>query len=111
MHKLKIDELTIVLIVAIIALIVGINDKMDEIKRIEAEKLTETLLSNNEISFVNNGIIDEYKLKEIEKMSYNDLKNALNIKNDFCIYIEDENGNVILSKGSPSLSQDRACVG
>jgi len=108
--KLKIDEIMLVFIVAVIAIIVNVYEKNNELAIKEAEKLTENIL-NSQIGFVNNGVIDEYKLKEIEKMDYSTLKKTLNAKNDFCIYIEDENGNVILSKGSPRLSQDRACVG
>ena len=62
------------------------------------------ILNDHELSFANEGIIDDNKLSEIQSMDYNDLKKLLKTKNDFCIYIEDENGDVILAKGSSRVS-------
>ena len=101
----KIDEVTLVLIVALIAMVVSINNKVNEPK-MEAEKITEIILDEHEISFANNGIINEAKLKEIQDMNYKEFKKSLNAKNDFCIYIEDVNGNIILAKGSSKLNED-----
>ena len=100
----KIDEVTLVLVVAIIAIIVSINSKIDS--RNEAEKITDMLFDDHAISFANGGVIDENKLKEIETINYSDFKNVLKAKDDFCIYIEDENGKIILAKGSTKLSGD-----
>ncbi|MBI3034980.1 hypothetical protein HYY71_01535 [Candidatus Woesearchaeota archaeon] len=72
----------------------------------EAEKITGMILDDHSISFANNGIIDENKLREIKSIGYDDFKEMLKVKNDFCIYIEDGNGNVILSKGSSKLGKD-----
>ena len=102
----KIDEMILLLIVALIAIVVVVNDKLNEAGGTEAEKITEMILDDHTISFANNGVIDESKLKEIQSMDYNDFKNFLKVKNDFCIYIEDEDGNIILSKGSSKLAKD-----
>ena len=102
----KIDELTLVLIVAVIAIIVSIYEQNKEINMIDAEKITAMILDDHDISFANNGIVDENKLKQIQNMDYKELKDSLNVKNDFCIYLEDENGNVILAKGSSKLNKD-----
>jgi len=101
----KIDEITLLLVVAVIAMIVVVNDKINGSKTIEPEKLTQLILDGN-IGLEHNGIIDENQLKIIEKTEYTRLKDNLNVKNDFCIYIEDGKGNIILSKGSPKLTQD-----
>ena len=102
----KINELTLVLIVAVIVMIAFSYNKNNNSKENEAEKITEIILDNHGLSFANNGVIDENKLKEIQNMGYNDFKKSLNVKNDFCIYIEDENGNIILAKGSSKLNKD-----
>ena len=102
----KIDEIMLVLIVAVIAMLIGVYDNLKKPSGTEAEKITEMILDDHAISFVNNGIINEGKLKEIQNMDYDDFRKSLKAKNDFCIYIEDENGNIILAKGSSKLNGD-----
>ena len=102
----KIDEIALVLIVAFVAMVVGISDKMNK-PEMEAGKIAEIILDNHAISFANNGVIDENKLRQVQNMDYKEFKNHLNAKNDFCIYIEGVNGNIILAKGSSKLSKDR----
>ena len=101
----KINEIMLVFIVAVISMIIVIYDKIDT-NEMEAEKITKMILNEHDISFANSGVIDENKLKEIQNMDYEDFKNSLNAKNDFCVYVEDENGNIILSKGSEKLISD-----
>ena len=102
----KIDEIALVLIVAVIAVIVSIYDKNAQPNVIEAEKITGLILDNHDVSFASNGIVDTNKLKEIQNMDYNKLKIYFNARKDFCMYMEDGNGNVILAKGSSKLSKD-----
>lgn len=103
--KFKIDEITLVLIVAIIAMIASVY-KNDGMENVEAEKLTEMILDDHTVSFANNGIVDQDKLMQVQSMGYDELKKSLRAKNDFCIHLEDENGNVILAKGSSKLNGD-----
>ena len=104
--NLKIDELTLVFIVAVIAVIVVVYNKLSEPAGMEAEKITDMILDEHDISFANNGIVDETKLRQIRNMDYEDFKKSLNAKNDFCVYLEDGNGNIILAKGSGKLNDD-----
>ena len=104
--KFKIDEITLVLIVAIIAIFVSIYHKSSQPPGMEAKKITEVLTDDHGISFASNGIVDANKLAEIRNINYADLRKSINAKDDFCIYIEDGDGNVILAKGSPKLSRD-----
>ena len=101
--KFKIDEITLVLIVALIAMAVSVQKGISG-PEMEAEKITAMILDNHKISFANNGVIDDAKLEKIESMDYYEFKKSLNAKSDFCVYIEDENGNVLLAKGSSKLS-------
>lgn len=105
--KFKVDEITLVLIVAFIAIMISFsNQRKNKHNEMEAEEITELILDDHGLSFASGGIVDENKLKEIQNMHYYDFKNSINAKNDFCIYIEDENGNIILAKGAPKLSRD-----
>ncbi|MBI2653917.1 hypothetical protein HYX02_03835 [Candidatus Woesearchaeota archaeon] len=71
-----------------------------------AEKITAMILDDHDISFANDGIIDENKLREIQNMDYDDFKNSLKVNKDFCVYIEDGEGNLILAKGSSRFNED-----
>ncbi len=101
----KIDEIALILIVALLAMFISIHNKGNDSVEMKAEKITGLLLDNHGVSFANNGIIDGTKLAEIKNMDYYEFKDSINVKNDFCIYIEDENGNIILAKGSPKLAE------
>ena len=102
----KIDEITLVLIVVVLAIVVSFYDSKNNSGSIEAEKITSLVLDSHDISFASNGTIDANKLKEMQGMDYNKLKNFLKVKNDFCIYIEDGNGNLLLAKGYSKMSED-----
>ena len=40
------------------------------------------------------------KLNELKNLTYEELKQRLRIEGDFCIYMEDENGNIVLINNS-----------
>ena len=103
-NKFKIDEITLILITALLAIAISINKELDVPPKMEVEKITAMILDDHAISFANNGIVDENKLMEVQTMDYDELKKLLKAKNDFCIYIEDANGDVILAKGSSRVS-------
>ena len=103
----KIDEIALVFIVAVVVIIVSIYDKVNQpVSSLEAEKIAEVILNGNVIGLVNGGKINVIKLQEIQNLEYDDLKRLLNAKRDFCLYIEDENGNIILSKGATMFNDD-----
>ena len=62
-------------------------------------KNTETVDSS--LGIVDGIIINATKLEEILGKDYSEIKNNIRIKNEFCIYFEDENGNLIeIKEGS-----------
>ena len=103
--KFRIDEITLILIVAIIVMIVSFYSSSKPAVT-EAEKITAIILDNEGMSFAKNGIIDETKLQEINNMSYDEIKESFNADYDFCIYVEDDKGNIILAKGSGKFIKD-----
>ena len=98
----KIDEIALVVIVVLVSLMVNIYDRHN--RPMEADKITEKILSSG--LDIANSKLDESKINEMQHMDYRQLKDSLGIKNDFCIYIEDGKGNVILAKGSNRLNGD-----
>lgn len=104
----KVDEITLVLIVVAFAFFVSVYEKSTGSRQIDAQKITELIFDDHEISFVSNGVVDEDKMKEMQQTDYVTLKNQLNAKNDFCLYMEDANGNVIVAKGSSKLKDEIA---
>ncbi len=103
--KLQVDEMALVFIVAVIALAAAVLEKASH-PETEAKKIKDMLLDDHELSLVEEGVIEDSRLDKIKDTSYKDLKSSLDAKNDFCLYIEDENGNVILAKGSSRLGND-----
>ena len=91
--KRKIDELWLVLIVMIFIVFISIATQKNDLEK-EAETILNELTDDKEHSFAPNNIIEEEKLEKISDMDYSELKNNLNIKNEFCVYFEDEEGNL-----------------
>ena len=100
----RIDEIVLLLIIAVLAIVVSFYSKRSEPKQLDAEKITGLLMDDHAVSFASNGIVNEYKLQEFKKMDYISLKNTLQVKNDFCVYLVDENGNIIFVKGSSKFN-------
>ncbi len=51
---------------------------------------------DSSIRVVKNGSIDDEKLMELRGIEYKQLKGQLKISSDFCIYLEDGDGNIVL---------------
>ncbi len=74
----------------------GQNSKVSSLKeeasivsrQVASEKTNVSIIENNELS--------ESRLNELKALGYDELKRRLRTEDDFCIYFEDENGNVIL---------------
>lgn len=110
-HKLKFDKVSLAAIVIFVAILVIFYGRLSKPKQVDIEKINAIIFDHMPVSFAKDGIIDQDKLEKIQRMDYVELKNALDIKKDFCVYIEDENGNIILEKGSDKLSQDGVYCG
>ena len=61
----------------------------------EGEMLAETVSSTSPVGFVKANRVDVQEVMNINTTNYSQLKTELDIRNDFCIYFEDENGTVI----------------
>ena len=101
--KKKIDEVYVVLLVAVAIILVSIYTRKSQ--DIEASDITEILIGSGDLSFATGGVVNIDKLNNFNRMDYDRIKNLLDIRGDFCLYMEDEKGNIILSKGSEKLGQ------
>ena len=104
--RFKLDEIMLVLLVAFIIIGLKFYSKENKTADMNAEEITSLLSGNNDISLINDGFVNEDKLKEVQNMNYNEFKNSLNAKEDFCVYIEDDKGQIVLAKGSSKLNSD-----
>ena len=73
------------------------SNKQSEKLRSESEKLPAALTSQQNISgvFIKSTKVDDQKLGDALNLSYENLKQLLGINSDFCIYFEDEKGNIV----------------
>ncbi len=94
------------------------ENRQSERLQSEAEKLPATLSSQQNLSsvFIQGSKINEQKLREAINTSYDNLRSLLGINSDFCIYLEDENGNIVpiggkVGIGSPlaNISSGKGC--
>ena len=63
------------------------SDASSVLTDIEAQNSTTTIIDENEINIT--------KLEELLGYNYTQIKNKLRLKNDFCIYFEDQKGNIV----------------
>ncbi|GEM_PF-2870370 len=96
----KNNKVLVSLVLILAAFLITVVFKYNKNSESDAEKITETLL------LPGGKVIDGQKLEQINKMDYSDIKKSLNARDDFCLYMEDESGNVVLAKGASSLSRD-----
>jgi len=62
----------------------------------EAERISKEIISqNSSLSLVDGEILNETKILNLSGQNYIELKKKIRIENEFCIYFEDEEGNVI----------------
>ena len=101
----KIDEMVLVFIVLAIIIGISVQGKNTHPQKADPEKILGLVLKDTSVK---DGmmVFDQKKLNELQGMDYNAIKKLLNVKNDFCMYLQDGKGSVLLVKGSPKLSED-----
>jgi len=76
------------------------EDMATELKR-DTEQIVNSFFSkSNELNVVDGEEVDESKLENLLEQDYGDLKKQIGTEHEFCIYLEDENGNVIFINSS-----------
>jgi len=97
--------MVLVFIVLVIIISISVQGKDKQPQKADPEKILSLVLKD---TGVKDGMIvfDQEKLNALEGMGYTDIKKFLNVKGDFCMYLQDGKGSVLLVKGSPNLSED-----
>lgn len=92
------------------------NSGQDAIRELKMESeliplkvMASGINSATELSFIVNGRVDKERMKEVAAMDYSELKSKLGVKNDFCMYFEDANGNLI--QISDDIDKDSSIMG
>ena len=106
-------SLFIIIVIAVLAfsLSQGKSSKTNELQ-IEGERIFSSLSNKDSGPIVDERKVDPEALLDLSQMSYQELKNKMGIKNDFCIYFVDERGNLqyindngsIVGIGSPKVT-------
>lgn len=110
--KKKIDALFLVLIVAVLIMFASLLTPKTDLKedltslREEANNILRELTDSTEFSIAPGNIINEERLKKISGMTYDNLKDNLDVENEFCVYFEDEDGNLVEVTGVKSIGSD-----
>lgn len=101
----NIDEMVLVFVVLVIIIGISVQGKNKQPQKADPEKILDLVLNGTNVK---DGIMvfDQKKLNELKGMDYSAIKKLLNVKDDFCIYLQDGKGSVLLVKGSPKLSED-----
>lgn len=80
------------------------NNRLEALKS-EGESIPEILEGDEPFGFIVGKRIDKERLAEFSKLPYEEIRKQLGIKADFCIHLQDEDGNLI------NISPDRAAIG
>lgn len=92
--------LAVIIFIVTFFIIYGIitNKTTDDISslRQEAERVSKEATSqSSSLSIVNGKALNETKMQNLLEQNYSDIKKKIRIENEFCIYFEDEEGNLI----------------
>lgn len=69
----------------------------------EAERISAEVNVNSNLSIVNGNTLNQSQVSRLINTSYDDRKRGLNTLHEFCIYFEDENGNLIKINGTNGI--------
>ena len=92
------------------------TSKADELLK-EGEDIQDILISSKpeeSLSIIVGRIVDENKLNDLAKEDYENLKNQLGVRGDFCIHFEDDEGNIIYinkSTNRAGIGSSRVVIG
>jgi hypothetical protein len=89
------------------------SDNSRKLSVVESEShyiLEHAKTENSPLQIVNNQEVDQVKLQQFASTDYDELKKLAGVKNDFCIFFEDEDGNVVLIGNSKGIGSSKINV-
>lgn len=78
----------------------GSNSKVDSLRDEAAVVIKGMSSGEDTIRVVSNNEVNLSKVSELKNISYEELKRMLRVEGEFCIYFEDDKGNVVLINNS-----------
>lgn len=84
--------------------------KINDLKQDASVVVKQILADETSYRIVDKNEINVSRLNQLKNITYDELKKMLRIEGDFCIYIEDEQGQIVLINnsyrgiGSPNIS-------
>lgn len=80
-----------------------VEEPEDKVLAREGNQVATALAREDSVTqIIENQELNASKLEELAGQKYDDIKGEIGVKKEFCIYIEDENGNLIKVKGDKS---------
>lgn len=76
------------------------ESKVKALKKDASVVIAQVSSDGTPVNFVYNQQINTTRMNELKNLSYEELRRALRIEGDFCIYLEDEKGYIIVLNNS-----------
>lgn len=93
------------------SILTGNNEaKTDELTEEAAIVLDNIVSDDSEVRITDGIIVNQTKLEELLGMDYSEIKKKIKIKNDFCIFLEDDDGSIIYIQGQPGIGSDKISI-
>ena len=105
--------IALVIFIGTIFVFYSIFSGSEETKTAELEDEASIVLDNiasedSEVRITDGVVVNETKLAELLGMEYSEIKKKIRVKNDFCFFLEDEDGNIIyIEAGKPGIGSDK----
>lgn len=76
------------------------NSREADLKEDASSVIRQVSSPSDAFGIASNSQFNDSKAGELKNMNYNELKKRLRVEGDFCIYLEDEKGNIVLINNS-----------
>lgn len=83
------------------------GDTASKLEEDAASVLSNLASKDSEISIVNGGEINDAKLQELLNKEYPELKQLIRSGSDFCIFLEDNEGNLVYISNKPGIGSNK----
>jgi len=87
-----------------------LSSKTDELEDEASVVLGNLESGDSDVRIIDGIEINEAKLEELLEMEYSVIKEKIRIKNEFCFFLEDENGDVIYILNQPGIGSDKISI-
>ena len=74
--------------------------KTSSLKQDAASIIRQVATDSSDLRVIDNQMLNESRLGGLKNLSYDELKSMFRIEGDFCIYVEDDKGDIVLINNS-----------